>query len=214
MLRAFDPKQQDTVPAPWSLTFDLRERETEWTEENKARLIALVAAQQLSLPMAEMEARLEALMVMLPDLAGCIPRLQPSLLAALTSDLSTTSSRLLGLRELLPDANVSALVAARPQLLLQDTAEVQASVAALQQLLGVEHVDRLVEVQPLFLVTECVQQVLGEIQRLMPNANAAALLVSDPDWLLRVQRGQQWLGLHPDSQLGEQVDWQPPDGSS
>jgi hypothetical protein len=73
---------------------------------------------------------------------------------------------------------------------------------------------RLVEVQPLFLVTECVQQVLGEIQRLMPNANAAALLVSDPDWLLRVQRGQQWLGLHPDSQLGEQVDWQPPEGSS
>lgn len=188
-----------------------------------------------------------------PLAAGRIPRLQPSLLAALTSDLNTTSSRLLGLRELLPDANVSALVAARPQLLLQDTAEVQSSVTALQRLLGVEHVDRcvwavqfagmhaawtgtaesrngtpattaavvscmsvcrLVEVQPLFLVTECVEQVLGEIQRLMPNANAAALLVSDPDWLLRVQRGQQWLGLHPDSQLGEQVDWKPPEGSS
>lgn len=73
---------------------------------------------------------------------------------------------------------------------------------------------RLVEVQPLFLVTECVEQALVEIQRLMPNANAAALLVSDPDWLLRVQRGQRWLGLHPDSQLGEQVDWKPPEGSS
>lgn len=36
----------------------------------QARLIALVAAQQLALPMAEMEARLEALMVMLPDLGG------------------------------------------------------------------------------------------------------------------------------------------------
>ena len=34
MLRAFDAQQQP-VPAPWSLTFDLRERETEWTEENK-----------------------------------------------------------------------------------------------------------------------------------------------------------------------------------
>lgn len=69
---------------------------------------------------------------------------------------------------------------------------------------------RLVEVQPLFLVTECVREVLAEIQRLMPKSNAAALLMSDPDWLLRVQRGQQWLGLHPDSQLGEQVDWKPP----
>jgi len=69
---------------------------------------------------------------------------------------------------------------------------------------------RLVETQPLFLVTECVREVLAEIQRLMPKSNAAALLMSDPDWLLRVQRGQQWLGLHPDSQLGEQVDWKPP----
>lgn len=33
-------------------------------------MVALVAAQQLSIPMAEMEGRLEALMVMLPDLGG------------------------------------------------------------------------------------------------------------------------------------------------
>jgi hypothetical protein len=73
---------------------------------------------------------------------------------------------------------------------------------------------RLVEAQPLFLVIECVEQVLVEIQRLMPGRDAAALLVQDPDWLLRVQRGQQWLGLHPDSQQGELVDWQPPNSSS
>lgn len=79
--------------------------------------------------------------------AGSIQRLQPSLLAALTSDLQTTSRRLLDLRELLPAANVSALVARRPQLLLQDTADVKAAVAALQRLLplGGEHqVDRWV----------------------------------------------------------------------
>jgi hypothetical protein len=72
----------------------------------------------------------------------------------------------------------------------------------------------LIEAQPLFLVTECVQQVLGEVQRLMPGRNAAALLASDPEWLLRVQRGQQWLGLHPDSDLGEQVQWSPPGAAS
>lgn len=79
--------------------------------------------------------------------AGSIQRLQPSLLAALTSDLQTTSRRLLDLRELLPAANVSALVARRPQLLLQDTADVKAAVAALRRLLplGGEHqVDRWV----------------------------------------------------------------------
>lgn len=34
---AFD-QQQQSVPAPWSLTFDLRERETDWTEENKVSM--------------------------------------------------------------------------------------------------------------------------------------------------------------------------------
>lgn len=74
--------------------------------------------------------------------AGRIQRLQPSLLAALTSDLQATSSKLLALRELLPEANVSAVVAGRPQLLQQEAAEVQQAVTALQKLLGVKHVDR------------------------------------------------------------------------
>lgn len=72
----------------------------------------------------------------------------------------------------------------------------------------------MVEAQPLFLVTQCVREVLDEIHRLMPAQDAAALLIQDPDWLLRVQRGQQWLGLHPDSQAGEQIDWVPPTNSS
>lgn len=48
----------------------------------------------------------------------------------------------MGLRELLPAANISRLVASRPQLLLQETGEVAAAVEDLQQLLQVEHVDR------------------------------------------------------------------------
>jgi hypothetical protein len=69
--------------------------------------------------------------------------LQPSLLATLTSDLQVTSSRLLGLKQLLPKANVSAIVASRPTLLLQDTAEVQQSIEALQELLQVGHPEQL-----------------------------------------------------------------------
>jgi hypothetical protein len=56
--------------------------------------------------------------------------------------MQATSSRLLALRELLPAANVSAMVSARPQLLLQATAELHAAVASLQQQLHVQRVDR------------------------------------------------------------------------
>jgi hypothetical protein len=73
---------------------------------------------------------------------GSIFKLRPALLAGLTADLAATSSRLLALRELLPGANVSSVAAQRPQLLLQDSSEVQQAVRALQQLLHVERVDK------------------------------------------------------------------------
>lgn len=74
--------------------------------------------------------------------AGRLHSLHPSLVAGLASDMQATSSRLLALRELLPAANVSAMVSARPQLLLQATAELHAAVASLQQQLHVQRVDR------------------------------------------------------------------------
>lgn len=48
----------------------------------------------------------------------------------------------------------------------------------------------------------------------MPSADAQQLLARDPDWVLRVQRGQKWLGQHPDSDAGELITWTPPDTSA
>lgn len=140
-----------------------------------------------------------------------MPALHPDLLVGLAEDLSRTTARVLALRELLPAVNASAIVAARPQVLLQPPAELAAAVAELQELLQLPPaaVGALVEAQPLFLDTRCVRAVLDEMRRLLPG-DAAAALARDPSWLLRLQRGQEYLGQHPDSQLGEQVDWQPP----
>jgi hypothetical protein len=55
-----------------------------------------------------------------------------------------------------------------------------------------------VEAQPKFLDLEHVQEVLQELGRLMPGTDVAALLLRDPSWLTRVERGQKRLGQHPD----------------
>ena len=57
----------------------------------------------------------------------------------------------------------------------------------------------------MFLATDCVEEVLADMARLMPKVDTVALLLSDPGWLLRVQRGQRWLGEHPDSVLGDLI---------
>ncbi|KAI8473756.1 MAG: hypothetical protein J3K34DRAFT_164915 [Monoraphidium minutum] len=196
----------ERVPAPWNLTFDLRERETEWTEANQARLVALTAAQELGLPFPAMEARLDALAGLLPDVGARIAGLRPALVAPLVRDLEQLPGRLIALRELLPGANISALVAGAPQILLKREDELRAAVAGLKALLDLD--DRqaswLVGETWLFLELECVEEVMDNLGRLIPGRPPRDLLLDDPSWLLRAQRGQKWLGEHPDS-----IYWDP-----
>jgi hypothetical protein len=222
--------------APWALTFDLRERETEWTEANQARLVALTAAQELGVPFDVMEVRggvaaaicargsraptramqnalapckphprhakypppqerLDRLTALLPDIGAKLAALRPQLVAPLVRDLeqlpgglaapvvfrtmlttgcrgqalrliiaaahqpgvvsamSTSNSviqptptnlpkptkgRMIALRELLPAANISALVATSPQVLLRSEAELRAAVARLKEVMAVD----------------------------------------------------------------------------
>lgn len=177
--------------APWSLMFDLRERDTEWSDANKARLVGITAAAELGLPWPEMQSRLDALAVLMPDIGSRIASLRPALVAPLVRDLdqlpgaaaaaaagardelrpratwapwcavSTTPwaqhpgarmharasatctplcspGRMIALRELLPGANIGALVASSPQVLLKSEAQLAAAVAELKRLLDVD----------------------------------------------------------------------------
>lgn len=54
--------------------------------------------------------------------------------------------------------------------------------------------------QPLLLDSEGVSEALEELRRLMPaGTNVQAMLMRDPDSILRVQRGQRRIGLNPDA---------------
>lgn len=55
-------------------------------------------------------------------------------------------------------------------------------------------VRRLISETWLFLETECVLDVMDNLGRLIPGRPVRELLLDDPTWLLRAQRGQKWLG--------------------
>lgn len=60
--------ENEPAAAPWAITFDLRERETIWTEENKVRLIKQIAAERLEVDVDELETRLATLLLLVPGL--------------------------------------------------------------------------------------------------------------------------------------------------
>ena len=45
---------------------------------------------------------------------------------------------------------------------------------------------------------EAVEEVLEEMSRLMPKQDPKMVLIRDPSWLLKVERGTKRLGPHPD----------------
>ena len=49
-----------------------------------------------------------------------------------------------------------------------------------------------------FIDAEAVEEVLQEMSRLMPKQDPRMVLLRDPSWLLRVERGTKRLGPHPD----------------
>ena len=49
-----------------------------------------------------------------------------------------------------------------------------------------------------FVDAEAVEEVLEEMSRLMPKQDPKMVLLRDPSWLLRVERGTKRLGPHPD----------------
>jgi hypothetical protein len=49
------------------------------------------------------------------------------------------------------------------------------------------------------LDSEAVSEVLMELRRLMANQDPVRLLLSDPSWMLRVERGPKRLGVSPDT---------------
>lgn len=197
----YSTRRRDSKSGSWTLLFDLREKETYWTDENKARLIKIIAKDRLHVSIEELQGRFFSLLNLIPDLEARVLKMHPDQLADLLQDPGAVAAALLQLRQLLPGANVSAMVAQAPWLLEQSTLKsLPMSITRLQELLDVEEVDSIVEQEPLFLDADGVEEALQELDRLMPNGtNTKSLLIKDPSYLLQVQYGQKRIGVNPDS---------------
>eukprot|EP00873_Tetraselmis_striata_P045480 jgi/Tetstr1/465744/TSEL_010369.t1 len=135
--------------------FDLRERETEWSDGKPganrcgaARLVVAFAAQELGVAEEEVRRKLGELAVLMPDLSSRVGKLTPGTVTSLIRDTKVVALNMVQLKSIFPAANVSAAVAARPELALMPPEEVRREAAAVAELLGVDAVDDLVEEYP------------------------------------------------------------------
>lgn len=77
-----------------------------------------VAADELDVPDAELEARLERVLLLLPDLRSKLASMRVQVLARLAADVELLPARLLRLKGIFPGCNASLLAMRQPELVL------------------------------------------------------------------------------------------------
>ena len=162
-----------------------------WDESGKLRLAVSIVARNLGLEEATVHARLDSLRVLLPDLARRFSTMRAGDLARLAASVSDVAAAMVRLRDIFPAADVSAMVARRPQLLLMPAEEVAARAAALRALMPGVDADAAATEQPRLLDVEDTRAALAELRRLMPGTDVVAMLASDTSLLSSVDTGEK-----------------------
>eukprot|EP00878_Enallax_costatus_P027132 GHUV01029183.1.p1 GENE.GHUV01029183.1~~GHUV01029183.1.p1 ORF type:complete len:231 (+),score=57.23 GHUV01029183.1:271-963(+) len=149
------------IQAPWSVGWQMSERNIMWDDELKLRLIKRVASQELKITEAELEERIQQLTNLLPDLANRLVNFPAMRVAQLAANTDKVAARLLRLRQIFPKANASAMVGNRLSLLLDDDLDqTEAAADRLRALLPQLLIDRFVEAFPTVLDVEDFERAL------------------------------------------------------
>ena len=159
------------------------------SQAGKLKLAITCVARELQLDISVVEARLESLRVLVPDLASRMSTMRAGDLARLAASVSDVAQAMVRLRRVFPTANVSAMVAKRPELLLMPAQEIEARAKALRELLPGVDADAAAAEQPRLLDIAETKAALAELQRLMPGLNVVKMLANDTDLLTSVQTG-------------------------
>ena len=185
--------------APWELSYQMSEKNLAWNDELKSRLLARVAAEELGIDELELTERLERLQTLLPDLAGKLAVMKPSIVTQLLRDIDVIPARIIALKETFPNANASRLSVREPALVLGfvDNEHLQNIAHQLRELFPSLDVDRLVEENPSMLDIEELRHAMAEAERIMPNLDIEKAMGSDPQIILSFQRGSQLIPYDP-----------------
>ncbi|GIL81110.1 hypothetical protein Vretimale_12785 [Volvox reticuliferus] len=196
----------DSGPPPWALMGRMVPADSiALTTDQKQVLITSAAARLSGLDTDAFDAQLQELLLLLPDMRSRLLSLKPSILVELCGDTRAVAYKLIQLREMFPDANVSIIIAKRPTLLTSaEWPGVEAAHRKLQELFPEGGLGQMVTQQPLLLVEE-VDQLVAELGRLMPGVDVRIMLLRNPGVVTQVQRGPGSLG--PGAEFLGNADW-------
>lgn len=188
-----DSKTQEGMEAgaPWSVGWQMNERNLVWNDELKKSLIKRVASEQMSIAEEELEVRLASLHTLLPGIADRVVRASPQYVVRVISNMEGIAARLMTLRAIFTNTDLSQMINRRLALLLDDDLEVIRHTAeVLRRRFPAVQWDRLVEVHPEVLDLDSFDLAVEDFCRLMPHLDVVETLRRDPTLLVGFMKGR------------------------
>lgn len=207
--KARDPNlpAAETTAAPWSLSYQMAEKNVVWNAALKAGLLKKVAAYDIGITDHEMEETMRRLQTLLPDIENKLPHMKATVLGSLVANIDLVALSLLQLKEIFPGANVSLLAVRQPFLVLGfDMNRLQVIAKELQSLLPNLDIDRLVEAEPSILDIDGFKEALEEAKRIMPELDIQMAMAREPQQILSFQRGNALIPYDPPEPTADRDD--------
>lgn len=185
--------------APWALGYQMSERYSMmWNDDLKARLLKRVAADELGISDEEMEARVQRVQLLLPDIRQKLASMPPKLVARLAAQVEQLPARLMQLKLIFPGANTGLLAMRQPELVLGfDMARLESLATELRTLLPNLNIDLMVQENPAMLDVPGLKAAMAEAARIMPHLDVKKAMATDPSLIFSFQRGNQLIPYDP-----------------
>ncbi|WIA08735.1 hypothetical protein OEZ85_008159 [Tetradesmus obliquus] len=156
------------------------------SNDRKLQLAVQVVAQEAGVRQAQLLERVQALLNVLPDMDARLQAMKPADVVRLALRVDDVARKLLLLKSMFPEANVSRLCTECTHILLLDLPQFEAAVQQVHNLLaGASSPSALLDAAPMLLDPAALQEVLAELQRLFgASCSPLQLLQSNPDLAL------------------------------
>lgn len=162
-----------------------------WTPDAQLRLAADVLSAELQQDAAQLLDQVRQLQALLPGMLSTLQRMKPAELVRMATQLDQISQQLLTLRQLLPTADVAAVVTAYPQVLCMAREELDAALNRVREAFpdaSQDELDAMLSANAALLDGgAALERCLRGVGHLMSRAQIMRCLQRDPSFLYQFQ---------------------------
>eukprot|EP01024_Parvocaulis_polyphysoides_P023122 TRINITY_DN2139_c0_g1_i3.p1 TRINITY_DN2139_c0_g1~~TRINITY_DN2139_c0_g1_i3.p1 ORF type:complete len:289 (-),score=38.00 TRINITY_DN2139_c0_g1_i3:140-964(-) len=190
--------QMVTDDTPWTLSWQMSERNVAWSDDLRVSILKHSAANDLGISKDIVDERLKQISLLIPEIQSRLKIMKIRDLTAFLADPNSLAKRLFTLKQIFPTANVGEMLLKRVSLgLNEDLDQLAKGVQEMREMLPRVDFDHLAQQNPVVLSFRSFKNAIDDAKRMMPDSDLQLVLNRNPSIILALQRGEDMIPYDP-----------------